>query len=42
VEAERGLRAAGVTAKRQRSVIDASAAQVILQSWLDAEQKPRA
>lgn len=37
VEAQRGLRAAGVSAKRQRSVIDASAAQIILQSWLDLE-----
>lgn len=37
VEAQRGLRAAGVSAKRQRSVIDASAALIILQSWLDLE-----
>jgi putative holliday junction resolvase len=35
VEASRGLQQAGVSAKRQRAVIDASAAQVILQSWLD-------
>ncbi|MFL5790776.1 MAG: Holliday junction resolvase RuvX [Actinomycetota bacterium] len=34
-EAERALRDAGVTGKRRRSVIDAAAAQVILQSWLD-------
>jgi len=37
VVAQRGLRAAGVSAKRQRSVIVASAAQIILQSWLDLE-----
>jgi len=36
VEAERSLRAAGVDRKRRRSVVDAAAAQVILQSWLDA------
>ena len=40
VEAERGLRAAGMSTKRQRSVIDASAAQVILQSWLDTRRAP--
>ena len=38
VEASRGLRQAGVSAKRRRAVIDASAAQVILQSWLDVER----
>jgi putative Holliday junction resolvase len=38
VEAARGLQRAGMSAKRQRSVIDASAAQVILQSWLDVER----
>jgi len=37
IEAARSLQRAGVSAKRQRSVIDASAAQVILQSWLDVE-----
>jgi putative holliday junction resolvase len=42
VEAQRGLRAAGVRAKQQRSVIDASAAQVILQAWLDAGRGPTA
>jgi putative Holliday junction resolvase len=36
VEAERSLRDAGVDRKRRRSVVDAAAAQVILQSWLDA------
>lgn len=36
VEAERSLRDAGVNRKRRRSVVDAAAAQVILQSWLDA------
>ncbi len=38
VEAERSLRAAGVTGARRRSVVDAAAAQVILQSWLDAHR----
>jgi putative holliday junction resolvase len=38
VEAERSLRDAGVTGARRRSVVDAAAAQVILQSWLDAER----
>ena len=38
VEASRGLRDAGASAKRQRAVIDASAAQVILQAWLDVER----
>ena len=41
VEASRGLRDAGASAKRQRAVIDASAAQVILQAWLDAERGRR-
>jgi putative Holliday junction resolvase len=36
VEASRRLREAGVGGRRQRSVIDAAAAQVILQAWLDA------
>jgi putative Holliday junction resolvase len=36
VEAERGLRAAGATGRKQRAVVDRSAATVILQSWLDA------
>lgn len=34
-EAARNLRAAGVRAKNQRSVIDQAAAVTILQSWLD-------
>jgi len=37
-EAERSLREAGVTGKRRRSVVDAAAAQVILQSWLDGQR----
>jgi putative Holliday junction resolvase len=41
VEASRGLRDAGASAKRQRAVIDASAARVILQAWLDAEHGHR-
>ena len=40
VEAERRLRAAGVNSRDRRAVIDASAAQIILQAWLDA-QPPR-
>jgi putative Holliday junction resolvase len=35
VEAERGLRSAGVRGKRRREVIDQSAAAIILQSYLD-------
>lgn len=35
VEAARSLRAAGVTARAQRAVIDKVAASVILQGWLD-------
>jgi putative Holliday junction resolvase len=38
VEAERSLREAGVIGARRRSVVDAAAAQVILQSWLDAHR----
>ena len=36
VEAERGLRDAGVTHREQRKVVDRTAATVILQAWLDA------
>jgi putative Holliday junction resolvase len=35
VSAQRSLRAAGVKAREQRSVIDQAAAVAILQSWLD-------
>jgi len=35
-EAERALRAAGVSGKDQRHAVDRSAATVILQAWLDA------
>jgi putative pre-16S rRNA nuclease len=38
VEAERALRAAGVGGRERRAVVDASAAQVILQAWLDAHR----
>lgn len=38
VEAERGLRAAGVKGRARRSAIDAAAAQVLLQAWLDAHR----
>lgn len=40
VVAARELRSAGVRARDQRAVIDAAAAQVILQSWLDAQAGP--
>jgi len=36
VQAERGLREAGVRGPERRAIVDAAAAQVILQSWLDA------
>jgi putative Holliday junction resolvase len=36
VEGERRLREAGVRGRDRRAVIDATAAQVILQAWLDA------
>lgn len=35
VEAERALRAAGVSGKDRRGAVDRSAATVILQAWLD-------
>jgi putative Holliday junction resolvase len=38
VEAERGLRDAAVRGRDRRAVIDAAAAQVILQAWLDANR----
>jgi putative holliday junction resolvase len=38
VEAERALREAGVTGRDRRSVVDRSAATVILQAWLDAHR----
>jgi putative pre-16S rRNA nuclease len=37
-EAERSLRAAGVSGRDRRAVVDAAAAQVILQAWLDARR----
>jgi len=37
VSAQRSLREAGKTAKQQKAVIDQVAAQIILQSWLDAQ-----
>jgi putative pre-16S rRNA nuclease len=36
VEAERGLRDAGLTGRERRKVVDRTAATVILQAWLDA------
>jgi putative Holliday junction resolvase len=41
VEAERALAAAGTTARERRAVVDASAATVILQAWLDASAPRR-
>jgi putative pre-16S rRNA nuclease len=37
VEAERALAAAGTRGRERRRVVDASAATVILQAWLDAQ-----
>jgi putative Holliday junction resolvase len=39
VEGERLLRDAGLRGRRRRAVIDATAAQVILRSWLDAQPR---
>lgn len=38
VEAKRRLREAGVKGRDRRAVVDATAAQLILQSWLDAHR----
>ena len=38
VEAERALAAAGTRGRERRRVVDASAAAVILQAWLDGQQ----
>ena len=38
VEAERALAAAGTRGRERRRVVDAAAAAVILQSWLDGQQ----
>ena len=40
VEAERALAAAGTRGRERRRVVDASAATVILQAWLDASRRP--
>ena len=37
VSAQKQLQAAGRNAKQQRGIIDQAAAQIILQSWLDAQ-----
>lgn len=37
VSAQKQLHAAGRNAKQQRSIIDQAAAQILLQSWLDAQ-----
>ena len=39
VEAERALAAAGARGRERRRVVDASAATVILQAWLDASRR---
>lgn len=39
VEAERGLRVAGVKGRDRRAVVDAAAAQILLQAWLDAQPR---
>jgi putative Holliday junction resolvase len=39
VEAERALGAAGTRGRERRAVVDASAAAVILQAWLDAHRR---
>ena len=41
VEAERALAAAGAGSRERRRVVDASAATVILQAWLDAHPRNR-
>lgn len=38
VEADRSLRDAGLSGRDRKAVIDAAAAQVILQAWLDANR----
>lgn len=40
VEADRRLRARGMSGRRRRRVVDELAATVILQSWLDASKPP--
>ena len=39
VEAERGLRDAGVGGRDRRAVVDAEAARILLTSWLDAHRE---
>jgi putative holliday junction resolvase len=41
VEAERALATAGTRGRERRRVVDASAATVILQSWLDSSRRNR-
>jgi putative Holliday junction resolvase len=38
LEAERGLRDAGLAARDRRAVVDAEAARILLQSWLDTNR----
>lgn len=40
VAASRALQEAGRDSRKQRSVIDQAAAQIILQSWMDAHPEP--
>jgi len=39
VEAERGLRNAGVKGRDRRAVVDAEAARILLQAWLDTQER---
>ena len=41
VEAERALAAAGTRGRERRRAVDASAAAVVLQAWLDGQQSNR-
>ena len=40
VEAERGLRDAGMRSRDRRAVVDAEAARILLQAWLDTTRGP--
>jgi putative Holliday junction resolvase len=40
VQAERGLRDAGMKGRDRKAVVDAEAARILLQAWLDAARNP--
>jgi putative Holliday junction resolvase len=40
VQAERGLRDAGMKGRDRKAVVDAEAARILLQAWLDAARSP--